>query len=163
MRRPPTARRSGVRPSWSPWRSSSCSCSLPGLAPASDCASMCGGRCTDKSCGHVYFRNQPRVFRYAEYETPADAARLAAEPGLRSDPVEQTPEDPMKAWQIVKEGIDALQLAETAPRDPGHGELRVRVEASSINYRDLMTVKHGAARGVPLPRIQNRSEEHTSD
>src|SRR3546814_12327764 len=61
----------------------------------------------------------------------------------------------MKAWQIVKEGIDALQLAETAPRDPGHGELRVRVEASSINYRDLMTVQHGAARGVPLPRIPN--------
>src|SRR3546814_11681020 len=28
-------------------------------------------------------------------------------------------------------------------------------DLSSINYRDLMTVKHGAARGVPLPRIPN--------
>jgi len=61
----------------------------------------------------------------------------------------------MKAWQIVSDGIDALQLAEVAARDPGPGEVRVRIEASSINYRDLMTVKHAAARGIPLPRIPN--------
>lgn len=61
----------------------------------------------------------------------------------------------MKAWQIVSDGIDALQLAEVAGRDPGPGEVRVRIEASSINYRDLMTIKHAAARGIPLPRIPN--------
>lgn len=61
----------------------------------------------------------------------------------------------MKAWQIVSDGIDALKLAEAAARDPGPGEVRVRIEASSINYRDLMTVKHAAARGIPLPRIPN--------
>lgn len=61
----------------------------------------------------------------------------------------------MKAWQIVSDGIDALKLAEVAAREPGPGEVRMRVEASSINYRDLMTVKHAAARGVPLPRIPN--------
>ncbi len=61
----------------------------------------------------------------------------------------------MKAWQIVKNGIDALALAERDAAEPGPGEVRVRIEASSINYRDLMTVKHAAARGIPLPRIPN--------
>ena len=61
----------------------------------------------------------------------------------------------MKAWQIVNDGIDALTLAERDVADPGPGEVRVRIEASAINYRDLMTVKHAAARGIPLPRIPN--------
>lgn len=61
----------------------------------------------------------------------------------------------MKAWQIVSDGIDALKLAETAARDPGPGEVRMRVEASSINYRDLMTVKHASSRGLALPRVPN--------
>jgi NADPH:quinone reductase-like Zn-dependent oxidoreductase len=61
----------------------------------------------------------------------------------------------MKAWQITSDGIDALQLADREVAAPGAGEVRVRIEASAINYRDLMTVKHAAARGIPLPRIPN--------
>jgi NADPH:quinone reductase-like Zn-dependent oxidoreductase len=61
----------------------------------------------------------------------------------------------MKAWQIVTDGIDALRLADLEVPAPGPGEVRVKVEASSINYRDLMTIKHAAARGIPLPRIPN--------
>jgi len=61
----------------------------------------------------------------------------------------------MKAWQIVTDGIDALTLAELDVPTPGPGEVRVKIEASSINYRDLMTIKHAAARGIPLPRIPN--------
>lgn len=61
----------------------------------------------------------------------------------------------MKAWQIVSDGIDALQLADREVGAPGPGEVRVKIEASSVNYRDLMTVKHAAARGIPLPRIPN--------
>lgn len=61
----------------------------------------------------------------------------------------------MKAWQIVGDGIDALKLADLDVAAPGPGELRMRVEASAINYRDLMTIKHAAARGIPLPRIPN--------
>jgi len=61
----------------------------------------------------------------------------------------------MKAWQIVADGIDALTLADRAVPEPGGGEVRVKVEASAINYRDLMTVKHAATRGIPLPRIPN--------
>lgn len=61
----------------------------------------------------------------------------------------------MKAWQIVADGIDALTLAEREAAAPGPGEVRVKIEASSVNYRDLMIVKHAAARGIPLPRIPN--------
>lgn len=62
----------------------------------------------------------------------------------------------MKAWQIVSDGgIDALTLADTALPEPGPGEVRVRIEASSVNYRDLMTVKDPVARNLPYPRVPN--------
>lgn len=61
----------------------------------------------------------------------------------------------MKAWHIVADGIDALKLAEVPSQPPGHGEIRVRIKASSINYRDLMTVKAPSARSLPFPRIPN--------
>ena len=50
-------------------------------------------------------------------------------------------------------GIDNLKLAERreAPLQPG--QARVQVRATSLNYRDLMTVQHGGARGVKLPLI----------
>ena len=50
-------------------------------------------------------------------------------------------------------GIDNLKLAERqeAPLQPG--QTRVQVRATSLNYRDLMTVQHGGARGVKLPLI----------
>lgn len=61
----------------------------------------------------------------------------------------------MKAWQIVTDGIDALNLADVDVPAPGPDEVRLKVEASSINYRDLMTVNQAAARGIPIPRIPN--------
>ena len=62
----------------------------------------------------------------------------------------------MKAWQIVSAGgIDALKLADIASTAPGPGEIRVRIRASAINYRDLMTVKDPVARKLPYPRVPN--------
>lgn len=62
----------------------------------------------------------------------------------------------MKAWQIVSDGgIDALTLAEIATPEPGPGEVRVKIAASSINFRDLMTIKDPKARNLPYPRIPN--------
>lgn len=62
----------------------------------------------------------------------------------------------MKAWQIVSDGgIDALTLAEVAPRAPGHGEVAVRMRANAINFRDLMTVKDPVSRRLPYPRVPN--------
>ena len=62
----------------------------------------------------------------------------------------------MKAWQIVSAGgIDALHLGDVAQTAPGHGEIRVRIRASAINYRDLMTVKDPVSRKLPYPRVPN--------
>ena len=43
-------------------------------------------------------------------------------------------------------GIDALQVQDLTPRTPNPGEVCVRVHATSINYRDLITVKRGVNR-----------------
>lgn len=62
----------------------------------------------------------------------------------------------MKAWQIVSDGgIDALQLADVETPEPGPGEVRVKIAASSINFRDLMTIKDPVARNLPYPRVPN--------
>jgi NADPH:quinone reductase-like Zn-dependent oxidoreductase len=62
----------------------------------------------------------------------------------------------MKVWQIVSDGgIDALHLADVATPEPGPGEVRVRIAASSLNFRDLMTVKDPVARNLPYPRVPN--------
>ena len=62
----------------------------------------------------------------------------------------------MRAWQIVSDGgIDALELAEREAGEPGPGEVKVRVRASSLNYRDLATVLDPVSRGFPFPRIPN--------
>ncbi len=62
----------------------------------------------------------------------------------------------MKAWQIVSGGgIDALELADVAGSVPGYGEIRVRIRASAINFRDLMTVKDPVSRKLPYPRVPN--------
>ena len=50
-------------------------------------------------------------------------------------------------------GIDNLKPAERQDAALRPGETRVRVRAASLNYRDLMTVKHGGGRGVQLPLI----------
>ena len=62
----------------------------------------------------------------------------------------------MKAWQIENDdGIDALKLADVPIGDPGPGEVRVKIMASSINRRDMNTVLAPSARNTPLPRIPN--------
>ncbi|MEQ8356206.1 MAG: NAD(P)-dependent alcohol dehydrogenase [Kiloniellaceae bacterium] len=62
----------------------------------------------------------------------------------------------MRAWRIeTTDGIDGLTLAEVSLPAPGPGEVRVRLRANSINYRDLSVISDPAARGIPLPRIPN--------
>lgn len=62
----------------------------------------------------------------------------------------------MRTWQISSnDGIDALECVEARVREPGPGEVRVRVRATSVNYRDLATVRDPAARNLPLPRVPN--------
>ena len=62
----------------------------------------------------------------------------------------------MKAWQIISDGgIDALHLADVAAAAPGPGQVAVRIEASALNYRDLMTVSDPVGRNLPYPRVPN--------
>jgi NADPH:quinone reductase-like Zn-dependent oxidoreductase len=62
----------------------------------------------------------------------------------------------MKAWQIVSDGgIDALHLADSPRREPGPGEVAVRIRANSINYRDFLTITDPVSRKLPYPRIPN--------
>ena len=60
----------------------------------------------------------------------------------------------MRAWQISQEfGIDNLKLTDQPDPEPGYGQIAIRVQATSLNYRDLMTVKYGGMRGLKQPLI----------
>ncbi|MCA8928361.1 MAG: NAD(P)-dependent alcohol dehydrogenase [Alphaproteobacteria bacterium] len=62
----------------------------------------------------------------------------------------------MRAYEIVSDGgIDALALADRPTPAPGHGEVLVKMHASSLNYRDLLTVLDPRGRNLPYPRIPN--------
>ncbi len=60
----------------------------------------------------------------------------------------------MKAYELHAKGIDNLKLAERASAPLAPHQVRLRIRASSLNYRDLMTVLHGGM-GVSLPLIPN--------
>jgi NADPH:quinone reductase-like Zn-dependent oxidoreductase len=61
----------------------------------------------------------------------------------------------MKTYEIVEpKGIDSLKLVERAMPKPRPSEVLIRVRATSLNYRDLVTVKGGAVtRGIRLPLV----------
>src|SRR5215472_17231352 len=61
----------------------------------------------------------------------------------------------MKTYEIAEpKGIDSLKLVERATPKPRSSEVLIRVRATSLNYRDLVTVKGGAAtRGIRLPLV----------
>lgn len=62
----------------------------------------------------------------------------------------------MKVWRIeTTEGLQGLKPARLELPEPGPGELRVRLRANAINYRDLSVISDPAVRGIPLPRIPN--------
>jgi NADPH:quinone reductase-like Zn-dependent oxidoreductase len=76
---------------------------------------------------------------------PRNEARTARGKGLE-----------MRAWQIVSDGgVDGLALGERAIPDPGHGQVVIKVNASSINYRDLTTIEDPVSRGLPFPTVPN--------
>ena len=59
----------------------------------------------------------------------------------------------MRVWEITGDGIDALALADRPSLAPGPRQLRVRVDAVALNYRDLSTVRAASARGLALPLV----------
>lgn len=58
-----------------------------------------------------------------------------------------------RAWQIAGFGVERLALLEAPSRALGPGEVRVKVEAISLNYRDLMVVRGEYDPRLPLPHV----------
>jgi len=62
----------------------------------------------------------------------------------------------MKAWEITSAGgIGALEMNQRPTPQPGPGQVRVQIAASSINYRDLSTIRDPEARNLPYPTVPN--------
>ena len=60
----------------------------------------------------------------------------------------------MKSWIIPSpKGIDSLSLAERPDPTPGPRQVLVRVRATSLNYRALITVEGSSARAAPKPDL----------
>jgi len=59
----------------------------------------------------------------------------------------------MKLWQIPAFGIDSLKLIEQDELPLKAGEVRVRVRAISLNYRDLMVVQGKYNPRLAMPRV----------
>lgn len=59
----------------------------------------------------------------------------------------------MKVWEVhSKEGLEALTLTERPQPQPGAGQILIEIRATSLNYRDLLTVKgaYGSKQKLPL-------------
>lgn len=54
----------------------------------------------------------------------------------------------MRTWRMSAIGRDLLQLVEAPVPEPGPGEVLVRVQAVSLNYRDKLVIETGM--GLPL-------------
>lgn len=60
----------------------------------------------------------------------------------------------MKCYVIPSPtGIDSLTLVERPDPTPGPRQILVRVRASSLNYRDLLTIEAKSARAAPKPDL----------
>jgi NADPH:quinone reductase-like Zn-dependent oxidoreductase len=75
----------------------------------------------------------------------------------------------MQAYQIERfGGVDGIELRSSDDPRPGLHEVLMRVRASSLNYRDLMVLKCGAAGPSPAgsdcgpPRLTPGGRRSTS-
>ena len=53
----------------------------------------------------------------------------------------------------VPKGIDSLSMTERPEPTPGPRQVLVRVRATSLNYRDLLTIEGKSARAAPKPDL----------
>jgi NADPH:quinone reductase-like Zn-dependent oxidoreductase len=67
----------------------------------------------------------------------------------------------MKAWVIERFGLDGLRQVERPEPAPGPHEVRVRVRACSLNYRDLMTLEgsYNPRQRLPLVPLSDGAGE----
>jgi len=68
----------------------------------------------------------------------------------------------MKAYEIRDpKGIDSLNLVDRPNPRPGHGEVLIRVRATSLNYRDLALIRGGLAGMMKLPLVPLRRRRNS--
>ncbi len=62
----------------------------------------------------------------------------------------------VRVWEIVgDQGIDALHSNRRTGYQPQAGQVLVKVQATSLNFRDLSTILDPAARALTYPRVPN--------
>src|SRR5450830_457506 len=59
----------------------------------------------------------------------------------------------MNHWEIASFGLDNLKLANTSRPLPKAGEILVKIEAVSLNYRDTQVVENGMTAALAFPFI----------
>ncbi|MEM1023621.1 MAG: NAD(P)-dependent alcohol dehydrogenase [Myxococcota bacterium] len=59
----------------------------------------------------------------------------------------------MRAWSLPTFGAERLQLVDVEPQPVGPTQVRLRVEACSLNYRDYMVVEGHYDPRLPLPLV----------
>lgn len=68
----------------------------------------------------------------------------------------------MKAYHITQPGFDGLKIVDLPSPKPGNGEVRIRMHAASLNYRDLMVISGNYGRSplkVPLIPLSDGAGE----
>ncbi len=58
-----------------------------------------------------------------------------------------------QAWRFTRFGLDALERVERPLPTPGPGQVRLRMLAASLNYRDLLLIAGRYDPKVPLPLV----------
>lgn len=59
--------------------------------------------------------------------------------------------DTMQRWTMAALGREHLQLTESAIPQPGPHEIRVKVKAVALNYRDKLVIETGMGMTLPQP------------
>lgn len=59
----------------------------------------------------------------------------------------------MRAYQLTTFGLDHLQRTELPDPQPGPGQVLVKLQAASLNYRDLLLARGDLYRSVELPLV----------
>jgi len=60
----------------------------------------------------------------------------------------------MKVWEITERfGLENLRLTEAPEPMPGHGQVKLRMLAASINYRDLVVIEGNYGRAIKPPVV----------
>ena len=61
--------------------------------------------------------------------------------------------DALQRWQFTDYGLAHLERSEVPLPSPGPGQILVRVEAASLNYRDLLIARNTYRWAAPLPFV----------